>query len=76
MKKNTSRILLQAGGTALGLTLGGRLLPRLIWPHLYGAAYPPLIVDLPAYFFIALPVSFLVTYLLHRWKLFGQNSGD
>lgn len=60
------RALKFAIGPSIGVTIGGIIIPRIIFSNLYNATYPPIIVHAGLYFISGYIVSFLV-FLLIEW---------
>lgn len=60
------RALKSAIGIGVGATLGGVLLPRLLFPAQYNETFPPIWQQVLLYFAVSYAVSFL-TYLLIEW---------
>ena len=56
--------LKRAFGVSLGVTIGGVLLPRLLWTWRYNATFPPLALHVLLYFVGSFVVCFLVTWLV------------
>jgi len=58
--------LKRAAGMGIGVALGGCILPRLLYPHMYNNTYPPIWQQAILYFAVGYIVSFAV-YLLIAW---------
>lgn len=60
---------------SLGVTLGGIIIPRITWPHLYNETYPPILVHAGICFIVVYIVFFLIS-LIFDWvksKLHGDD---
>ncbi len=60
------RALKFAIGPSAGIALGGVIIPRIMFPHLYNETYPPILLHATLYFFGGYIVSSLV-FLLIEW---------
>jgi len=60
------RALKFAIGPSVGITIGGVIIPRIIFSNLYNKTYPPIFVQASFYFVVGYIVSFLV-YLIIEW---------
>jgi len=61
-----NRALKFAMGPSIGITLGGIIIPRIMFSNLYNKTYPPILLHAGLYFAAAYAVSFLV-FLLIEW---------
>ena len=75
MNPHSSKIIYLAAGTACSLALGGRLIPRLLWPHAFNASYPPIPADIPADLCMALTVTALVAIAFATLESLRLNGG-
>jgi hypothetical protein len=62
------RALKFAIGPSVGITLGGIIIPRIIFPNLYNETYPPILLQACFYFVVGYIVSFLVSLLIEWIK--------
>lgn len=62
------RALKFAIGPSVGITLGGIIIPRIIFPNLYNETYPPILFQACFYFVVGYIVSFLVSLLIEWIK--------
>lgn len=53
---------------SLGVTIGGVLLPRILFPQRYNATYPPLALHALMYFALGYVVCFLTLWFLSFLK--------
>ncbi len=60
------RALKFAIGPSIGITLGGILIPRIMFSNLYNDTYPPIIEQAILYLVVGYLVSFLV-FLFIEW---------
>ena len=58
------KALLIAVGSGAGVTIGGTILPRLLYPHLYNASYPSMWLQATISFAAAFTGGFLVGLLI------------
>ena len=68
----------QAIGVAIGCTLGGAVLPRLLMPQIYNGTWPPLLQYTITSFLVCYAGSFAV-FLLIGWlseKRSRKNDGE
>ncbi len=63
------RALKFAIGPSIGITIGGIIIPRIMFSNLYNKTYPPIIVHAGLYFIVGYIVSFLVSLLIEWVKL-------
>ncbi|WP_312833209.1 hypothetical protein [Sedimentibacter saalensis] len=70
------RALKFAIGPSIGVTIGGIIIPRIIFSNLYNATYPPIIVHAGLYFIAGYIVSFLVFLLIEWVKLKFDNKHE
>ena len=63
------RALKFAIGPSIGITLGGIIIPRIMFPNLYNETYPPILVQAGLYFVVGYIVSFLVSLFIEWIKL-------
>jgi O-antigen/teichoic acid export membrane protein len=62
------RALKFAIGPSIGITLGGIIIPRIMFPNLYNETYPSILVHAVLYFAVGYIVSFLVALLIEWVK--------
>lgn len=62
------RALKFAIGPSIGITLGGIIIPRIMFPNLYNETYPPILVQAGLYFVVGYIVSLLVSLLIEWIK--------
>lgn len=62
------RALKLAIGPSLGITLGGIIIPRMMYPSRYNETYPPILLHVILYLFVGYMVSFLVCLLIEWIK--------
>jgi hypothetical protein len=55
------RALKFAIGPSVGITLGGIIIPRDMFPNLYNETYPPILLQAGLYFAVGYIASFLVS---------------
>ncbi|HHV17918.1 MAG TPA: hypothetical protein GXZ27_03575 [Thermoanaerobacterales bacterium] len=58
------RALKFAIGPSVGITLGGVIIPRIMFPNLYNETYPPILLQASLYFAIGYIASFLVSLFI------------
>lgn len=63
---------LAAIGPSAGITIGGVIIPRIMFSHLYNETYPPVFVQIGLYFVVGYIASFLVSLLIKWIKAKGQ----
>lgn len=56
-------------GPSAGITIGGVIIPRIMFSNLYNETYPPIFVQAGLYFVVGYIVSFLVSLLIEWIKL-------
>jgi len=64
--KTLSRALKFAIGPSLGLTIGGIIIPRIMFANRYNQTYPPMLVHAGLYFVTGYIVS-CVIFLFIEW---------
>lgn len=57
-------IIKSAIGVSIGTTIGGVVLPRILFSEFYNNTYPPIIKQSLMYFVISYTVCFLVSLLI------------
>ena len=62
------RALKFAIGPRVGITLGGEIIPRIMFPNLYNETYPPILLQAGLYFAVGYIVSFLVSMFIEWIK--------
>lgn len=62
------RALKFAIGPSVGITIGGIIIPRIMFSNLYNETYPPILVQACLYFVVGYAVSFLVSLLIEWVK--------
>ena len=62
------RALKFAIGPSVGITLGGVIIPRIMFPNLYNETYPPILLQAGLYFAVGYIVSFLVSMFIEWIK--------
>lgn len=67
------RALKFAIGPSVGITIGGVIIPRIMFSNLYNETYPPIFVQAGLYFVVGYIVSFLVSLLIEWMKLKLEN---
>ena len=67
------RALKFAIGPSVGITLGGIIIPRIMFPNLYNETYPPILLQAGLYFVVGYIVSFLVSLLIEWIKLKAES---
>lgn len=67
------RALKFAIGPSVGITLGGVIIPRIMFPNLYNETYPPILLQAGIYFVVGYIVSFLVSLLIEWIKLKAES---
>jgi putative flippase GtrA len=67
------RALKFAIGPSVGITLGGIIIPRIMFPNLYNETYPPILLQAGIYFVVGYIVSFLVSLLIEWIKLKAES---
>lgn len=65
MIKMLRRALKFAIGPSVGITLGGLIIPRIVFPNQYNETYPPILEYAGLYFVVGYMVSFLVSLYLY-----------
>lgn len=68
------RALKFAVGPSIGITLGGIIIPRIMFSNLYNETYPPILVQASMYLIVGYIAAFLV-YLFIEWvksKIHGR----
>jgi hypothetical protein len=55
-------------GPSVGITIGGVIIPRIIFSNLYNETYPPIFVHAGLYFVVGYIASFLVSLLIEWIK--------
>jgi len=68
------RALKFAIGPSVGITIGGIIIPRIMFSNLYNETYPPILVQAGLYFVAGYIVSFLVSLLIEWIKLKLEKS--
>lgn len=63
------KALKSAIGISIGLTFGGVVLPRLMFPEFYNHTYPPLLKQILIYFLFSYAVCFLTSLLINWIKI-------
>lgn len=69
MIKIIKRSLKFAIGPSVGVTIGGIIIPRIMFSNLYNETYPPIFVQACLYFVVGYIASFLVSLLIEWIKL-------
>lgn len=62
------RALKFAIAPSVGITIGGIIIPRIMFSNLYNETYPPIFVQAGLYFVVGYIVSFLVSLLIEWIK--------
>ncbi len=62
------RALKFAIGPSIGITLGGVIIPRIMFSKLYNETYPPILVQAGLYLAVGYIVSFLVSLFIEWVK--------
>lgn len=56
-------------GPSIGITIGGIIIPRIMFSSLYNETYPPIFVQAGQYFVVGYIVCFLVSLFIEWIKL-------
>jgi len=69
------KALKSAIGISIGTTIGGVILPRILFSELYNNTYPPILEQVPMYFVISYGACFFVQLLI-EWIKNKMKNGN
>lgn len=67
------RALKFAVGPSIGVTIGGIIIPRIVFSNIYNKTYPPIFVQAGLYLVAGYIVSFLVSMIIEWIKLKAKS---